>query len=188
MKLSWNLVLTFLLLILISSLYRVMPGRPWGFAPQIAMAIFGGAVIKDKKFAFLLPILSMFFSDAIYEMLYRNDIVKMPGFYSGQITNYFLFASMTIFGFIITKINFLRILFASIAAPSVYFLVSNFLVWAGGGGLQRPKSFSGLLMCYNDGWPFFGWSVAASLIFSAILFGGYLIIKRSFISTDTQLA
>jgi hypothetical protein len=60
MKIDKKLIVSFILLILIASLYRIMPGRPYGFAPQIAMAIFGGAIIKNKKFAFLLPILAMF--------------------------------------------------------------------------------------------------------------------------------
>src|ERR1700712_1581359 len=120
MKISKQLMASFVLLIIIASLYRVMPGRPFGFAPQIAMAVFGGAVIKDKKFAFLLPLLSMFISDALYELLYRNGIGNIQGFYSGQITNYILFGSMTIFGFFIKKINVAKIVLASIAAPTAF--------------------------------------------------------------------
>ena len=74
MKLSRQVLISFLLLIVIASLYRIMPGRPYGFAPQWAMAIFGGAIIKDKKLAFILPLLSMFISDALYEVLYRNGV------------------------------------------------------------------------------------------------------------------
>src|SRR5436309_1213273 len=106
MKITKQVVVSFILLVIICSLYRVMPGRPFGFAPQIAMAIFAGAIIKDKKLAFLLPLLSMFVSDALYEILYRNGVGNIPGFYGGQITNYILFGSMTVFGFIITKLNF----------------------------------------------------------------------------------
>ena len=72
MKINRQIIFSFILLIIIASLYRIMPGRPYGFAPQIAMAIFGGAIIKDKKFAFLLPILAMFVSDALYQLLYVN--------------------------------------------------------------------------------------------------------------------
>ena len=165
-----------------------MPGRPFGFAPQIAMCIFSGAVIKDKRFAFLLPLLSMFISDALYEVLYRNGVGNIPGFYSGQIINYILFGSMTVFGFIITKLNFSRIFIAALSAPTAYFLLSNFLVWIGGGGLQRPKTFSGLTQCYTDGLPFYAWSVAATLIFSAILFGAYYFYlrRRGVYRTQTQ--
>src|SRR5687767_10613874 len=120
MKISKQVVVSFILLVIIASLYRIMPDRPYGFAPQIAMAIFGGAIIKDMKLAFLLPLLSMFISDALYEVLYRNGVGNMPGFYEGQITNYILFASMTIFGFMIRKINVAKVIAASFAAPTAF--------------------------------------------------------------------
>src|SRR6185437_7426486 len=118
MKLSKQVVISFLLLIVIASLYRIMPGRPFGFAPQWAMAIFAGAIIKNKKFAFLLPLLSMFISDALYEVLYRNGVGNIQGFYEGQMTNYILFALMTCFGFFIKNFNITKIALASVAAPT----------------------------------------------------------------------
>lgn len=158
-----------------------MPGRPFGFAPQIAMAIFGGAIIKDKKFAFLLPILSMFVSDALYQLLYINGVGNISGFYSGQLTNYILFGLMTFFGFFIKNFNIGKIALASVAAPTTYFFISNFMVWASNSplaGLGRPKTFNGLLLTLNDGVPFYYWSIAATLIFSAILFGSYYLITK----------
>ena len=138
MKISKQLIGSFLLLIVVASLYRIMPGRPYGFAPQIAMAIFGGAIVRDKKLAFILPLLSMLVSDGLYQLLYINGV--------GNI-----------------------------------FIISNFLVWASASplaGLARPKTFSGLMMCYADGLPFYPWSVAATVVFSAVLFGSYYFIAR----------
>ena len=188
MKVTKQVVVSLTLLIITASLYRIMPGRPFGFAPQLAMAIFGGAMVKDKKLAFLLPLLSMFISDALYEILYRNGVGNIPGFYDGQITNYILFASMTIFGFLITKINVTKVLMAALAAPTAYFLLSNFVVWAGGGGLQRAKTFSGLMQSYTDALPFYAWSLAATVVFSAVLFGGYYFITKKSFTAENQLA
>ena len=182
MKITKQIVAGFILLIVVASLYRIMPGRPYGFAPQIAMAIFAGAIIKDKKFAFLLPLLSMFLSDALYEILFRNGVGNMPGFYEGQITNYILFTSLTLFGFFIKNFNIGRIAIASIAAPTTYFIISNFLVWASSSplaGWGRPKTINGLFLCFSDGLPFYPWSVAATFIFSDILFGSYYLIARN---------
>jgi hypothetical protein len=153
MKNSKQLAISFLILIVAASLYRVMPGRPYGFAPMIAMAIFGGAVIKDKKFAFLFPLLAMFISDGFYQLLYINGVGNIPGFYEGQLINYILFGGLTVFGFFIKNFNIKKIAIASFAAPTVYFLISNFLVWASASpmaGLSRPKTFAGLMMCYGD--------------------------------------
>ena len=192
MKISKQVIVSFILLIVIASLYRIMPDRPGGFAPQIAMAIFGGAIIKDKKFSFLLPLLSMFVSDALYELLYRNGVGNMPGFYEGQLTNYILFGALTVLGFMIKSINVSRIAVASLAAPTAYFLLSNFLIWLSNSpaaGLQRPKTFNGLLMCYADGLPFYPWSVVATVLFSAILFGGYyVIVKKQTEAGTTKIA
>ncbi|RYY96857.1 MAG: hypothetical protein EOO11_12410 [Chitinophagaceae bacterium] len=178
MKRSTSLILSFGLLVLACSLYRVFDGRPWGFAPQIAMALFSGAVIKDKKFAFLMPLLSMLLSDALYQVLYVNGLSKTPGFYSGQATNYILFLAMTVFGFFIRNIRVGSVLAASLAAPTFYFLLSNFQVWMGGGGYGRPKTFGGLMQCYADGWPFYGGSVLATVLFSVIFFGAWQLMTR----------
>jgi hypothetical protein len=181
MKLTKQVAISFLLLIVIASLYRIMPGRPWGFAPQLAMAIFGGAIIKDKKLAFILPLLSMFVSDALYELLYRNGVGNISGFYGGQLTNYILFGLMTFFGFFIKNFNVGKIALASIAAPTAYFFLSNFMVWVNSSpfvGLNRPRTFNGLLLTLGDGLPFYAWSIAATLIFSTILFGSYYLITK----------
>ncbi len=182
MKIDKSTTVSFILLIVIASLYRVLPGRPLGFAPQIAMALFGGAVIKDKKLSFLLPLLSMFISDLIYQFLYKNGLCSLPGFYNGQLTNYLLFAGITIIGFWIKKENILSIFVGSVIGATAYFFASNFLVWAFGGlnisNIPYPKSFVGIIDCYTAALPFYKGSLMATLIFSTVLFGGYYVIKE----------
>lgn len=181
MKNTKQLAGSFILLIVIASLYRIMPNRPYGFAPMIAMAIFGGAVIKDKKIAFLFPLLAMFVSDGLYQLLYMNGVGNIPGFYDGQALNYILFGGLTVFGFFIKNFNIKKIALACISAPTAYFLVSNFLVWASSSplaGLARPKTFNGLMMCFADGMPFYPWSVASTFVFSGILFGSYYLMTK----------
>ena len=70
MKRNHAILTSFLLLVVAAALYRIVPGRPYGFAPQISMALFGGAVLKDKKWAFALPLVSLFLSDLLYQVLY----------------------------------------------------------------------------------------------------------------------
>lgn len=182
MKQNKSLFLALGLLVVVGSVFRVA-----GFAPQIAMAVFGAAVIKDKRLAFLLPLVSMFLSDVLYEVLFQYGHAPYGGFYQGQITNYILLAAITLVGFWARNLNWSRIAAATIAAPTLYFLASNFVVWFGGGGLQRPKTFEGLLMCYNDAVPFFRSSLMYTIMFSAILFGGYFLVQR-FVFHRKQLA
>jgi hypothetical protein len=181
MKSNNKIIWSFLLLVIIAALYRIIPGRPYGFAPQWAMAVFAGAVIKDKKWAFIMPVLSMFISDLLYQGLYMSGLTNMQGFYEGQWQNYLLFTLLVLVGMAVKKLNIAQIGLASIASPTVYFILSNFLVWVSNGatrGLDRPKTFSGLMLCYVDGLPFYRMSVLATIVFSIILFGSYLFVKN----------
>jgi len=100
MKLNRQIILALVIMVAMSALYRVLPGRPLGFAPQIAIALFGGSLFVSKKqYAFLLPIVSMFLSDALYQVLYINHLSPFEGFYEGQWINYILIASTAVFGF-----------------------------------------------------------------------------------------
>jgi hypothetical protein len=180
MKLNKSIAWTLLLLVVVAALYRIIPGRQFGFAPQWAMAIFAGAVVKDRKWAIILPVLSMFISDLLYQVLYMNHLSQIPGFYTGQWINYLLFASVTFFGFLIKKVTITNVAILSLVAPTYFFIVSNFFTWAGVGDyVEYPKTFSGLMACYTAGLPFYKTSLWATLVFSAILFGSYYLVKRN---------
>ena len=178
MKFSRTLLVNFVLLVLVASLYRIMPGRPWGFAPQIAMALFAGAVIRDSKYAFALPLLSMFVSDLLYQGLYLAGATEIPGFYSGQFLNYLMLTSLTFIGFLMRGKNLSQIAGGFLAGPTAFFLLSNFAVWVGGGGYQRPKTWEGLMMCFADGLPFYGMSILATIFFGGILFGAHHFLNK----------
>lgn len=179
-------------LIIAAALYRIWDTRPMGFAPQIAMALFAGSVSKDKRFAFLFPILSMFISDLLYQALYSQGLTPIKGFYSGQVINYLIIASVTIIGFFINKNKFNHIFLGSVAGAIYFFLVSNFTVWIGGGldinNLPYAKSFDGLLLCYSEALPFFKWSVLSTLLFNGVFFGSYYLLSKSVLKNELQAA
>jgi hypothetical protein len=198
MKLNRSVLLAFGMLILVSGLYRAWEGRPFGFAPQIAMAIFGGAIIKDKRLAFILPLVSMLLSDVLYQALYLAGWGTIKGFYgTGQVINYLLFAGLTCFGFLMKRVNVLNVLGFSVSGSVLFFLSSNFAVWLGGGGYHRPKTVEGLMMCYGDGLAFFreyglvsgftGNMFAGDLFFCTLLFGGYYLVNRFVLQPQNRL-
>src|SRR3982751_4711965 len=129
MKINKAIIWSLVLLIIVAAVYRVFPNRPLGFAPQLAMALYAGATIKDKKWAFAVPIFSMFISDLLYQLLYINGLSDIPGFYEGQLTNYILFLAVTCIGFLLKNVTVLSVLAYSLVAPTVFFLASNFLLW-----------------------------------------------------------
>jgi len=189
MRINKLTIVSVVLLIVIASLYRIIPGRPLGFAPQIAMALFGGSVIKDRKLSFLLPFLSMFFSDILFEILYQNNLSAYGGFYHGQIINYIFFAAITFIGFAIKKENVLHIFAGSIAGATAYFLLSNFSVWIGGGldisNMPYPKNISGLISCFIAAIPFYKGSLLATFVFNTVLFGGFYLANNYIVKTST---
>lgn len=192
MKLNKSNLLVLFILILACALYRVWDSRPMGFAPQIAMALFAGSVSKDKRFAFLFPILSLFISDLLYQFLYSQGLTTIKGFYSGQLVNYLVIASVTVIGFLINKNKIGQIFIGSLAGAIYFFLASNFTVWIGGGldinSQPYPRSLSGLLLCYTEALPFFKWSVISTLIFNAIFFGSFYLLGKSVLRKELQTA
>lgn len=191
MKLNKSNLLILLLLIVVAALYRVWDGRPMGFAPQIAMALFAGSVAKDKRFSFLFPILSLFVSDLLYQLLYAQGLSTIKGFYSGQWENYLLIASITVIGFFINKKKIGQIFIGSLAGAIYFFLVSNFMVWVGG-GLDRfnqpyPQTLSGLLYCYYEAIQFFKWSLISTLLFNGVFFGSYYLLGKRLFKQEVQV-
>lgn len=150
MKLNKSTWLAFAILIIVGAVTRLLSFNIAGFAPQVAMALFGGAVIKDKKLAFALPLFSLFLSDVMMELLNQAGVLDRAGFYQGQWAVYLCFAALTVYGFLMKKVNFRKVLFFSVSGALLFFILSNFFVWLGHGGLQRPMTFNGLLLCYWD--------------------------------------
>lgn len=192
MKLTKSTYLVLFILILAAALYRVWDGRPMGFAPQIAMALFAGSVIKNKKMAFLFPLLSMLISDALYQLLYVNGLSTIKGFYGGQWQNYLLIGSITVIGFFIHKSKVLHILAGSLAGAMFYFIISNFLTWIGGGlnlsGQPYPQTMDGLLLCFTAAIPFLKWSLLSTFMFSGIFFYGYHLMGKTILKSELQSA
>lgn len=182
MKNKKTTILVFVLLIVAAALYRVWDNRPWGFAPQIAMALFAGSVIKDKRFSFLVPLCSMLISDVLYQFLYSYGLTEIRGFYHGQWVNYLLFTAITVIGFFINKNKIGSVILGSLAGALFFYITSNFLVWIGGGldinNQPYPKTFDGLMSSFAAGLPFLKGSLGATLLFNGIFFGCYHLFNR----------
>ncbi|HVZ55538.1 MAG TPA: DUF6580 family putative transport protein [Chitinophagaceae bacterium] len=179
-KLTW---VAFGLLLLSSSLYRVWDARPLGFIPLFSMAIFSGMVIRNRYAAFLVPLVSLFASDLLYEVLYRSNLTEIRGFYQGQVINYLLIVGTTGIGMLVRRINVLTVTAASLGAPTLYFLISNLLYWTGGGTdirtqLPLSRGMDGLLQSYNQALPFYQGAVLGTLFFSTLFFGVYYLLNR----------
>ena len=72
--------------------------------------------------------------------------------------------------------------FANIVERVVFFLVTNFAVWAGTGIF--PKNATGLMACYAAGIPCFWNTMLGSLFFGSILFGIYEYVNQKGLITS----
>jgi hypothetical protein len=68
-----------------------------------------------------------------------------------------------------------RIMASALLGSMVFFLVSNFAVWAAWD--MYPRNFAGLMLCYDAGLPFFRRAIAGDVIFTAVLFATPVLLR-----------
>lgn len=145
---------------------RWLPHPP-NFTPITALALFGGASFADKRAAFIVPLLGLFVSDLLL------------GFYSITPFVYGSFAPIAGFGLWLRgRKSVPRIALAAVASALLFFIVTNFGVWAL--GALYPKTAAGLGDCYVAAIPFFRHTLASSLLYSALLFGALALAEKRF--------
>jgi len=145
-------------LILILAFARLIPHPP-NFTPIIAVAIVSGYFFKNLNLSILTLLVAMLISDLFI------------GFYENMI---FVYLSLLIITFtfykISNKINFKNLFVYGFAGSLIFFIISNFGVWAlGSPGLDNlpyEKSLAGLIECYIFAIPFFGNTFLSTLIFA----------------------
>jgi len=151
-------------MIFVVALLRVLPHPP-NFTPIAAIALFGGAVLSNKKWAVGIPLLAMLVSDWII------------GFHSLVPLIYGSFIAIVLLGgYLSERRRLLPIALASSGAAVFFFVVSNFGVWTL--GILYPRTLEGLLACYVAALPFFQNTLLGTLFYSALLFGGLHVLER----------
>ncbi|HWR34083.1 MAG TPA: DUF6580 family putative transport protein, partial [Chitinophagaceae bacterium] len=140
-----------------------------GFSPFLAIAVFSGFIVKEKNMSFLFPLLALFISDALIHFLYLNDMFGFEGFYAGQWKNYLLLLAITFIGWALKGKSYSTLAVGALAGPSLFFLVSNFMVWQANTEIVYAKSFRGLMICYEAGLPFYRNSLIATLLFLPVI-------------------
>lgn len=182
MKINGRLILfTFILVVLATACkYFFGPDLDWsGFSPVIAISLFSGFIIKQKDMFFILPLLSLFISDAIIQLLYTQGLFPYAGFYNGQWKNYLLLISLALIGWALKGRSYASLGIGAVAAPTVFFLISNFMVWQGTTEAVYAKSFSGLITCYEAALPFYKNALIATFLFLPSILFLYNYITRN---------
>ena len=159
-------LLVLLFAILAAALLRLVPHPP-NFTPIGAMALFSGAYLGRRWLAFAAPIAALLISDLIL------------GFYEGMLFQYAATLLAVVIGWAVLSSHrgMLRIAGAAVASAVLFFVISNFGVWAT--GTMYPHDLAGFGAAYIAAIPFFQNSLAGDLFFSALLFGGLALAERA---------
>ncbi|MEK6565109.1 MAG: DUF6580 family putative transport protein [Bacteroidota bacterium] len=167
-------LMIFAVLILAAAFSRLIPHPP-NFTPLAAMALAGG-VYLDKRFALLVPLLALLLTDAII------------GFHNLMAFVYGSFLAIGLLGFWLRSHKKPVLVFGSALASSVlFFIVTNFGVWAMDGATLYPKTLAGLIECYTLAIPFFRNTLFGDVLYTGLLFGIFELVFR-FVPTTEHAA
>jgi hypothetical protein len=154
-------------MILAAAASRLIPHPP-NFTPIAAIALFGGAQFSSKRIAFLVPLLGLLLSDLVF------------GFFPITPVVYGSFALMVCMGIWMHRRHSVpRIAFAAVASAILFFILTNFGVWAIDN--LYPKTVGGLVDCYIAAIPFFQNTLLGNLLYSTLLFGGFELAEYRFV-------
>ena len=150
-------------------LTRFMPHEP-NFTPVLALALFG-AVYLRRSHALILPLALMMVSDLFL------GLHPVIGFTWGSI---FLVACLGLW--VRQAQGVTRIALGSMASALLFFAVTNFGCWLA----YYPHTWEGFVSCYTLAVPFFRGTLASTLLYTVIFFGGYELLAGRL--RETRLA
>ena len=162
-------------LIVVAALSRLLPHPP-NFSPVEAIALFGGAYFASRHWALIVPLLAMLVSDLALGALHGDSYASYVGGQSFWLV-YACIAISAVLGFGLRgKVSGGGVLAYSLAGSVLFFVVTNFGTWLNSS--MYPQTAAGLVAAYAAGIPFFQWTVLGTLFYSALLFGGFAVMRR----------
>jgi len=168
-----------IVLIALVALSRLIPHWP-NFTPVMAIALFAGISLKSQFLRFAVPIVAMILSDIVLGLILGYGWMLHD-------TTLFVYGAIILGVFIGVAVKsssrFKQVLGGGTLASVMFFLVSNFGVWAG--GTMYPMNLTGLVACYEAGLIFSrdqGGSFFLNLLASTWLFTALLVYARSFVA------
>jgi hypothetical protein len=148
------------LLVVLLVLSRLVP-HPLSFTALGAVALFSGSLWKKNSLSFAIPLLAMSVTDLYF------------GIYPGIAFNY---AAVALSVLVAPQIlgSFWSIAGRGLVAAVLFFVISNFGVWAQAG--LYPVTGSGLVECYVAAIPFFKNQLLSTWFYSLVLYSTYRLV------------
>ncbi len=155
-------------LIFAGALTRLLP-HPANFAAVAGIALFAGAQFTDKRWAFVIPIAALLFSNLF---LPGGGLQETPVFVCMLVA--------TAIGILVGKnITVLNVVGGSLASSLIFYLITNLPFWYGNLGLYS-NDMNGLLQSYTAALPFFRNSLIGDLFYSGACFGVFYALEKRF--------
>jgi|GEM_PF-310978 len=163
--------------------------HPWGFTPMLAIGLYVGAFLKNRWHAIAFVLGMQLIGDLGIWAL-SGDV--MQGFELGSLGVYVAYPLCALLGRALNQHrSWGRVQVGSLLTCTVFFLTTNFFVWAFGRfsspelAALYPLTFSGLMKCYEFGLPFAKEFISTPL-FSALLFSPLGVAQVSGVLADQQ--
>ena len=172
-KLFLNENLFSFVLILLLTFSRFIHHPP-NFTPIVAVAIMSGYFFKNINLSYIVLLISMLLVDVFI------------GFYKHMFFVYLsLFLITFIFFKISDKVNSKNLFIFGFFGSLIFFLISNFGVWASGvlspiTNLPYEKNLNGLINCYFLAIPFFTKTLISTIFFSYVAYLANYSLKKRF--------
>jgi hypothetical protein len=147
------------------------------------MFLFSAATFRSRLQGWLVPLAALMISDyAVTQIVWHGQYTWVrPGTWAA-------FSLVGLLGWTLrSKITVTRTAGAAFGGAIVFFIVSNFAVWAG--DVLYPHTLTGLAACYTAAIPFFRNDVAGNLVYCAAMFGSnHLLAVRRQAAAATENA
>jgi hypothetical protein len=158
-------------LTVLGAVARLAPHPP-NFAPVGATSLFAGARLPRWQ-AYFIPLALMAVTDPILASFYH---VQPYTVYS-----LFVYASFLISVWLGRRLrnteSISRIAAVTVVNSIQFYLITNFGSWLWFQGY--PRTAAGLASSYISAIPFFGWTLASDVLYTAVLFGLYAWLSRT---------
>ncbi len=149
-------------LLTIGLVSRFIPHYP-NFTAIGAMAIMGGAVLKNPLESIILPLAALFVSDIIINnVIYASEGFTL--FYSSAAYVYGAVLVTTLISRYAKKLNAKNYLVLALISSVIFFFATNFGTWAT--GTLYPRTTQGLIAALVAGIPY-----AASFLAGTVVYG-----------------
>ena len=139
------------------------------------MAIFSGAMFRDRRVAFLFPLVALFAGD-LFVGIHR----LIPVVYASFLLSVLIGTSLA------NRRGVLRIGGAAFLGALQFFLVTNFAIWRIFD--TYPHTPAGLAACYIAALPLFGNTLASDAIYSTLFFGAFALAEKFYPSLSEPAA